>query len=166
MEEARTHYELTYSPARSENDGRFRKIAVKVVRPGVKVFARSGYYALPLLHGEEIYPFEMATLQAINATPAPQQLDFHSDVLRFRPGSQRSQLSFACQVPVRGLSVAEDKDWAKVHVSITALIKDAQGQVVDKLSKDLPYAVPRAKADELRRGVVSFTKPFRLPPGR
>lgn len=166
MEEARTHYELTYSPARSENDGRFRKIEVKVARPGVKVFARSGYYALPLLRGEEIYPFEMATLQAINATPAPQQLDFQSEVLRFRPGSQRSQLTFACQVPVRGLSVAEDKDWAKVHVSITALIKDAQGQVVDKLSKDLPYAVPRAKSDELRRGVVSFTMPFRLPPGR
>jgi len=166
MEEARTHYELTYSPARSENDGRFRKIEVKVARPGVKVFARNGYYALPLLRGEEIYPFEMATLQAINATPAPQQLDFHSDVLRFRPGSQRSQLTFACQVPVRGLSVAEYKDWAKVHVSITALIKDDQGQVVDKLSKDLPYAVPRAKSDELRRGVVSFTMPFRLPPGR
>ena len=166
MEEARTHYELTYSPARSENDGRFRKIEVKVARPGVKVFARSGYYALPLLRGEEIYPFEMATLEAINATPVPQQLDFHSEVLRFRPGSQRSQLSFACQIPVRGLSVAEDKDWAKVHVSITALIKDAQGQVVDKLSKDLPYAVPRANADELRRGVVSFTTPFRLPAGR
>ena len=128
--------------------------------------ARSGYYALPFLHGEEIYPFEMATLQAINATPAPQQLAFHSEVFRFRPGSQRSQLTFACQVPVRSLSVAEDKDWAKVHVSITALIKDAQGQVVDKLSKDLPYTVPRAKAEELRRRVVSFTTPFRLPPGR
>lgn len=125
-----------------------------------------GYYALPFLHGEEIYPFEMATLQAINATAAPQQLAFHSEVFRFRPGSQRSQLTFACQVPVRSLSVAEDKDWAKVHVSITALIKDAQGQVVDKLSKDLPYTVPRAKAEELRRGVVSFTTPFRLPPGR
>jgi VWFA-related protein len=166
MEEARTHYEFSYSPARSENDGRFRKIEVKVARPGVKVFARSGYYALPLLRGEEIYPFEMATLQAINATPAPQQLDFHSDVLRFRPGSKRSQLTFACQVPVRGLSVTEDKDWAKVHVSITALIKNDQGQVVDKLSKDLPYAVPRAKAAELRRGVVSFTMPFRLPSGQ
>ena len=116
MEEAHTHYELTYSPARSEDDGRFRKIEVKVARPGVRVFARSGYYALPFLHGEEIYPFEMATLQAINATPAPQQLAFHSEVFRFRPGSQRSQLTFACQVPVRGLSVAEDKDWAKVHV--------------------------------------------------
>ena len=166
MEEAHTHYELTYSPARSEDDGRFRKIEVKVARPGVRVFARSGYYALPFLHGEEIYPFEMATLQAINATPAPQQLAFHSEVFRFRPGSQRSQLTFACQVPVRSLSVAEDKDWAKVHVSITALIKDAQGQVVDKLSKDLPYTVPRAKAEELRRGVVGFTTPFRLPPGR
>jgi len=166
MEDARTHYELTYSPAKTENDGRFRKIEVKVSRPGVRVFARSGYYALPLLRGEEIYPFEMVTLQALNATPVPKELDFHSEVLQFRPGSQRTQLTFACQVPVRGLSVTEDKDWAKVHVSITALIKDSQGVVVDKLSKDLPYEVPRAKAAELRRGVVSFTTPFRLPPGR
>jgi VWFA-related protein len=166
MEDARTHYELAYSPTRSENDGHFRKIEVKVARPAVKVFARSGYYALPLLRGEEIYPFETATLQAINTSPAPKQLDFHSEVLQFRPGSQRTQLTFACEVPVRGLSVTDDKDWAKLHVSITALIKDAQGQVVDKLSKDLPYEVPHAKADELRRGVVSFTTSFRLPPGR
>jgi len=166
MEDARTHYELTYSPTKTENDGRFRKIEVKVTRPGVKVFARSGYYALPILHGEEIYPFEMTTLQAINTDPAPQQIDFHSDVLQFRPGSQRTQLAFACEIPVRGLSVAEDTDLAKVHVSITALVKDAQGQVVEKLSKDLPYAVPHAKIEELRRGVVSFTTPLHLPAGR
>lgn len=165
MEDARTHYELTYSPARSDNDGRFRKIEVRVSRPGVKVFARSGYYALPLLRGEEIYPFELATLQAMNATPLPQQLEFQSDVLRFRPGSQRNLFSFACEVPVRSLSIAEDKESAKVHVSITALVKDAQGQVVDKFSKDIPYSVPEAKVAELRRGVVSFTTPFRLPPG-
>src|SRR5206468_7564282 len=42
----------------------------------------------------------------------------------------------ALPISVRGLSVAEDKDWAKVHVSITALIKDAQGQVVDKRSEE------------------------------
>jgi VWFA-related protein len=166
MEEARTHYELTYSPANPEYDGRFRKIEVRVTRPGVKVFARKGYYALPLVRGEEIYPFEVATLQAMNATPTPKQLDFHSDVLRFQPGSRRSQLTFVGEIPVRGLSVAEDKQWAKVHVSITALVKDEHGQVVDKLSKDIPYAVPEAKAADLRRGVVSFTTPFRLPPGR
>lgn len=165
MEDARTHYELTYSSTRSDYDGRFRKIEVRVSRPGVKVFARSGYYALPLLRGEEIYPFELATLQAMNATPPPQQLEFQSDVLRFRPGSQRNLFSFACEIPVRGLSIAEDKESAKVHVSITALVKDTQGQVVDKFSKDIPYSVPEAKVAELRRGVVSFTAPFRLPPG-
>ncbi len=165
LEDARTHYELTYAPARSDYDGRFRKIEVRVTRPGVKVFARSGYYALPMLRGEEIYPFETATLQAMDATPAPQQLDFQSNVLRFRPGSQHSLLSFACEIPVRGLSVAEDKQSAKVHVSVTALVKDAQGRVVDKFSKDIPYRVPETKAAELRSGVVSFTTPFRLPPG-
>jgi VWFA-related protein len=165
MEDAGTHYEFTYTPAKPDFDGRFRKIEVRVTRPGVKVFARRGYYALPTVNGEEIYPFEMAALQAMNATPEPKQLDFQSNVLRFRTGSQRSQFSFACEIPVRGLSFAEDKEWARVHVSITALVKDAQGQVVDKLSKDIPYSVPEAKAAELRRGVVSFTTPFRLPPG-
>lgn len=165
MEDVRTHYELTYSPAKPALDGRFRKIEVRVTRPGIKVFARSGYYALPMLNGEEIYPFEMATLRTLNATPEPKQLDFQSKVLRFRTGSQRSQLSFACEIPVRGLSFAEDKESTRVHVSITALVKDAQGQVVDKLSKDIPYSVPEAKAGEFRRGVVSFATPFHLPPG-
>lgn len=165
MEDARTHYELTYAPAKPALDGRFRKIEVRVTRPDVKVYARSGYYALPMLDGEEIYPFERATLRAMSATPEPKQLDFQSKVLRFRTDSRRSQLSFACEIPVRGLSVAEDKEWATVHVSITALVKDAQGQVVDKLSKDIPYTVPEAKAAELRHGVVSLTMPFRLPPG-
>jgi VWFA-related protein len=56
VEDARTHYEFTYTPAKPDFDGRFRKIEVRVTRPGVKVFARRGYYALPTVDGEEITP--------------------------------------------------------------------------------------------------------------
>jgi len=66
MEEARTHYELSYSPSNRQLDGGFRKVEVKVRRPGTKVFARGGYYAVPVLNGHEIYPFELATLRALN----------------------------------------------------------------------------------------------------
>jgi VWFA-related protein len=166
MEEVRAHYELSYSPADTTTDGRFRKIEVKVSRPGVTVFARSGYYALPVLNGRPIQPFEVATLKAIQSKPLPRQFDFRDVALRFRPGPERTQFSFAFQVAGRDLSMVEDKEWATVHMAVTALIRDEQGQVVEKISRDIPYRVPAAKAPELRRGVVSFTSPFLLPPGR
>ncbi len=165
LEDVRTHYELTYAPSNTSLDGGFRKIEVKVSRPGVKVFAREGYYALPILNGQQIYPFEIATMKAINTKPDLHQFDFRDATLEFRPGPQRNQYAFVFQAPTRGLTVTTDQQWAKVHVCVTALIKDDKGQVVDKISKDIPYDVPSAKKAELEQGIVSFTSPFTLPPG-
>jgi hypothetical protein len=165
MEEVRTHYELSYSPTNAASDGSFRKIEVKVSRPGVTVFARSGYYALPMVNGHQIYPFEMATMKAINTKPQLRQFEFHDAAFQFRPGPGRDQLAFVFEAPARDLSITTDKDWAKIHVSVTALIKNDQGQIVEKISKDIPYQVPSSKTAELQRGVVTFTAPFLLAPG-
>ena len=165
MEDVQTHYELTYSPTNSTTDGGFRKIQVKVARKGVTVFARDGYYALPVLNGRQIYPFEMATLKALNTKPALHQFAFHAAALQFRPGSERSQLAFVFQTPTRGLAITKDGQWAKVHVCVTALIKNEQGVIVDKISKDIPYDMPLDKTAGLQQGVVSFTAPVLLPPG-
>lgn len=166
MEDVRTHYELSYSPANTFADGSFRKIEVKVSRPGVSVFARSGYYALPLLNGRQIYPFEMATMKAINARPQLHQFEFHASTFQFRPGPVHEQLVFAFEAPSQGLSITRDKEWAKIHVCVTALVKNEHGEVIEKISKDIPYQVPVEKTDDLQRGVVTFTAPFQLPPGR
>ncbi|MEX2272253.1 MAG: VWA domain-containing protein [Vicinamibacterales bacterium] len=40
-------YLLAYAPAKSATDGRFRKIEIKVRRPGLRVHHRGGYYASP-----------------------------------------------------------------------------------------------------------------------
>jgi hypothetical protein len=165
IESARTHYEAAYSPTNRSLDGNFRKIEVKVTRPGATVFARSGYYAVPQVNGREVYPFEIATLKAINTKPDLHQFNFHATTLEFRPGAVANQFAFVFQAPTKDLTVIEDKDWAKVHVCVTALIKDSKGQVVDQISKDIPYDVPLAKKAELQQGTVSFTAPFFLAPG-
>ena len=166
MEDARTHYELSYSPTNPATDGSFRKIEVKVSRPGASAFARSGYYALPVLNGRQIYPFEMATMKAINTRPLLKQFDFYAATLQFRPGADRTQLAFVFEVPSRGLTITKDKQWTKIHVCATALVKNEQGQIVEKISRDIPYEVPVAKTAELQQGTVSFTAPLQLPPGR
>jgi VWFA-related protein len=165
VESARMHYDLTYAPTNASIDGTFRNIEVKVSRPGVHVFARSGYYALPVVNGQQVYPFEMATMKALNIRPDLHQFDFHAATLEFRPGAVRNQFAFFFQAPTRDLTVTTEQQWAKVHVCVTALIKNDKGQVVDKISKDIPYEVPLAKKADLEQGTVSFTAPFFLPPG-
>jgi hypothetical protein len=129
------------------------------------VFARTGYFAVPLMNGREIYPFEVATLKAMNTKPDLHQFDFRATTMEFRPGEMRNQLAFVFQAPTKDLIVIEDKQRAMVHVCVTALIKDRKGQVVTRISKDIPYDVPLKKKAELERGAVSFTAPFFLAPG-
>jgi Ca-activated chloride channel homolog len=43
--EIRAQYVLTYSSTNEKRDGTFRKIEVRVKRPGVRIRARNGYYA-------------------------------------------------------------------------------------------------------------------------
>ena len=166
IEDVRTHYELTYSPTNGGTDGKFRRIEIKVSRPNVRVFARNGYYAVPNVNGREVYPFEMATLKALNTSPLLHQFEMRATALQFRAEAERTQFEFAFQTPIRNLAVAKDGRWLKVHISVTALIKNERGQVVEKIGRDIPYEVPGETRGEFQRGVVSFTTPFQLPPGR
>jgi len=45
VEDASTYYLVGYQPTRSEDDGKFHKISVKVKRSGVRVIHRAGYWA-------------------------------------------------------------------------------------------------------------------------
>jgi VWFA-related protein len=165
MEDVRTHYVAAYAPTDLSTDGTFRKIEVKVTRHGARVFARAGYYAVPLMNGRQVYPFETATLKAINTRPLLHQFGFRAAALQFRPGAAQTQLSFVFQAPARNLTIARDGKWLKVHVDVTALVKDEQGRVVQKISKDIQYNEPTSKLEELKKGMVNYTSPFFLAPG-
>ena len=44
-DESRAYYLLGYEPANAKRDGRYRKLRVEVLRPGLEVRARAGYFA-------------------------------------------------------------------------------------------------------------------------
>jgi VWFA-related protein len=168
MEDVRAHYELSYIPTSQNYDGHFRKIEVQVTRAGAQVHTRTGYFALPLLAGEVMQPFEMAALDALNAKPQPKAFGYHAQALAFRGARSAVQYSMVFQVPMQNMTYREDKKSAKwrSHISLMAVVKDAEGQVAAKVSRDLANDIPADKFDAFTRGDLTFAQPLLLAPGR
>jgi VWFA-related protein len=76
MEDVDTHYEISYRPASELEDGHFRKIEVKLVRPDLRVQTRSGYFAVPDNGGDPLTAADMAGLRALDTKPLPHAFDF------------------------------------------------------------------------------------------
>jgi VWFA-related protein len=168
MEEVRAHYEVAYAPTSSNYDGHFRTIEIRARRPGLRLQSRQGYFALPMLDGETLAPFEFAALTALNNRPLAQAFDFHTGILTFRAAAQATECRAVFSVPSRALHFTENSQ-AKlfhIHVSFLGLVKDEQDQVVRKISRDLLFQAPASKRPEFERGEVTVTLPLRLQPGR
>ncbi|HUD98028.1 MAG TPA: VWA domain-containing protein [Bryobacteraceae bacterium] len=168
MEEVRAHYEVSYAPSSSNYDGHFRATEVRAMRPGVNIQSRKGYFALPMLGGEPVAPFEFAALTALDRDPPPQAFEFHAAVLRFQATAAETECRAVFSVPSRALYFAEDNrsKLFRLHVSFLALIKDDRDQVVSKISRDLQFQAPAAKRPEFERGETAVTLHLSLPPGR
>jgi len=168
MEEVRAHYEVAYAPASTNYDGHFRTIEVRTTRPGLGIQSRKGYFALPMLNGEPVAPFELAALTALNSDPAPHAFEFHAGALRFRSAGEETECLAVFSVPSRVLSFTDDpkNKLFRMHVSFVAFVKDEQDQIVRKISRDLQFQAPSGKRPEFERGQTAVTLPFTLPAGR
>jgi len=158
----RLYYEVTYAPARSEYDGKFRKIEVKVARKGVAVQARSGYFALPP-GGSTLFPYEVPLLGALTTRAKAHDFDL-------RPGiafGENGEPTVAIEVPLDALPFTIDakKKTYRLGLGLLAVVKTADGQVVERLSDDFPMTGPTAKLDELRAKSAVLRRRLSVGPG-
>ena len=167
MEDIRTHYELAYTPSAMNYDGHFRKIQVRITRPNVTVQTRSGYFALPVINGDPLQPFEMTALHAIDAHPATVEFPYQIAPLRFRPKAAGADYEVAFDVPVSSLQVVTDPKTGKgrIRVSLVALIHNSDGEVVGKVSRDLAREVEKADLPLLGDDHILYAEPVELPGG-
>lgn len=166
-EDMDTHYELSYTPAIDKFDGTFRKISVRVNRADAKIQTRSGYFALPFSSGRAPAPFEISMLSAISTVPPPRVIPFRSSSLHFQTPSG-PQSSVVIDVPLQGVEFARDEanKVYRVHFSVMAIYKDAEGSVVQKLSQDVPRQGPLDKIEAFKQGHFLYTQHVELPAGR
>src|SRR5438876_1782735 len=145
MDEVRTYYEAAYAPSIALNDGKFRKISVRVDRPDVVVHTRSGYFAVPQLKGgQQLAVYEMPLLNALNLSQPPADLIFQAAAERFNDRGPKVEYMVTLEAPLKELNfVAQpDKKNAAVDAALLAVVRNSNGEIVEKFSKDFAVQVP------------------------
>jgi len=159
------YYEVVYSPQNTAFDGRFRRLEVKVTRPGLTVQARSGYFALPPGEGTATFPYELPLLASLRAEPPPHDFAHASTLFHFDSGARGSLESVALEVPADHLGFRKEGGTWHGHFRIMAVMRSPTRGIVEKFVQDFPLEVPDAKYEALKRGTIFFTRSFRLEPG-
>ena len=168
MDEVRTYYEASYNPHLTVMDGKFRKITVKVDRPGTVVNTRSGYFALPQLsNGQQLVAFEVPLMNAVSAAQPLTEVSFSAGAERFNERGAKIEYMLTLEAPLKGLTFAPQPDGktAALDAPVLVLVRDSSGQVVEKFSKLFAVQVPLDKVDGYKDGNLVQTFRTELAPG-
>jgi len=168
MAEVRTYYEAAYTPHIALYDGKFRKISVRVDRPDVVAHTSSGYFALPQLKpGQQMYAYEMPLLNSLNASATPSDLAFQVAAERFNDHGAKVEYMVTLEAPLKEMVFApqQDQKTSMVDAALLAVLKNSNGEIVEKFSKDFAVQVALDKVDAYKEGNLVQTFRTELSPG-
>ncbi len=166
-EDMRFHYLLTYSPRKDVMDGKFRTISVKVRRPGVSVFARKGYRAVTPVPGSPVMTYEAPALALLDATPIANAFPSQASAFAFpeprRPGL--TPIVVRVTTDVLKFDVDPRKSTYSGQAAVVVRIRDANGNVMQKLSQQYVLTGDSKEVDTARKGEILFYRELELPNG-
>jgi hypothetical protein len=104
---------------------------------------------------------------ALAARRPPRDFDHQAAVFRFDTEIARVRLGLAVAAPLSGVSFAEDRPAGRFagRVSVLALVKDEDGDVVARLGRDYALEGPLAELSATRARRVTFSQGLALSPG-
>jgi VWFA-related protein len=160
-------YEFAYATAHPAADGTFRRLEVKVTRGGVKVQDRSGYFATPPDDAGPILAYELPLLDALKSPDAKQDFPLTAGAFRFGSSAEGRDVFLVAELPMSKLKFTTDPKTKtyRMHFALLAVVKDAQGNVVERVSQDYPFQGPADKLPQLQQGNVVFKRRVVVPPG-
>jgi VWFA-related protein len=161
------YYEVFYSPVKPEMDGRYRKLSVKVLRPGIKVQSRSGYYATKVAEVAPEFNPEGLLAEALNSEALPMAFPHRALPIRFAADPQSTKYLLAFEVPIAGLNFRTDTvaQTYETKLAFLSQIKNAKGEVVQRVQTTYPLQGKYTREEELKIGNLEFTIPLSLPSG-
>jgi len=158
------YYAIGFHSSDPARDGRYRKLTIKITRPGIKLEYRPGYYApADFKHsGKEDREQELQD-QLASDLPAT-DIAVYMDAMYFRLDANRYYMPVSLVVPGSQIPFVNggDKDKATLDI-VGAVIDDTKrpvGRVRDTVKLNLDAS------QQARQKNIQYTTSFNLPPGK
>jgi len=164
QKDSSAYYVLGFHPANPVQDGRYRKLTVKVNRPNVKLEYRPGYYApADFKHaGKEDRERELDD-ELSSDLPAT-DVALYLDAFYFRIDENRFNVPVSLIVPGSQIPFAKGGDRDKATL-------DVIGEVIDEAKRPIGHVRETVKLaidgqQQVRQKNIQYSTSFNLPPGK
>jgi VWFA-related protein len=167
IEDVSAYYDANFVPAQHADRQEARAIAVRPVRKGIRIQART-LYVLRRSARSGIEEFEAPLYAALSAAKPESELEVHAGVFRLASGPQgQIGASLAVEVPLRVMATQDDPE-AKLfsaHFGVLAVVRDKGGTILQKFSRDIPYRGAIDQESSSKQDTYTLTGQFSAPPG-
>ena len=164
QQDTSTYYLLGYRSTNPARDGRYRRIAVKVNVPSVKVDYRRGYYA-PADYRHSTKEDKELQLQEELASELPTtDLPLYLSTAYFRLEANKFFVPVSLVVPGSEIPFTRSSDRDKATLDVIGIVLDNQKHPVTQIRDTVNLAVDTSS--EVRTKNVQYDTGLSLPPGK
>lgn len=158
------YYAIGFHSTNSARDGRYRKLTIKINRPGIKLEYRPGYYAPADFqhagHEDREHTLEEQLESDLPAT----DMAVYLDAMYFRLDENRFYVPVSLIVPGSQIPFVKGGDKDKATLDII-------GEVTDEVKRPIGHARETVKlnldsAQQARQKNIQYTTNFNLPAGK
>jgi len=165
-----SYYMLTYASTNAAEDGKYRRIqvrlAAKVADLRAKLDYRQGYYA-PTTFAKMTGTNKEAQLQeALESDNPVTDLPIAVEVDYFRLAKSKYFVPIAVRIPGSALSFRNKGAKAATEMDFIGEIRDARGRQASVVRDTIPLKVAAATAGEVTRKQIQYDTGFTLGPGK
>jgi hypothetical protein len=163
-----TYYVLGYYSTNERRDGRFRKVSVRLSRPGLDVRARKGYVA-PRGRANVPPPPKAGSLELREAMNSPipiSGLTLRTFAAPFKGTAPNASVLVAVEIDGKGLNFVDKSGVFQNQLDVTVRADNDKGKVQDSKPLSLKLDLrPQTREAVAKNGFRLMTR-LQLPPGR
>jgi len=158
------YYAIGFHSTNLARDGKYRKLTVKINRPGIKLEYRPGYYAPADFNHSGKQDREQELQDQLSSDLPATDIAVYMDAVYFRLDATRYYMPVSLVVPGSQIPFVKGGDKDKATLDIIGAVIDETKRPVGRVRDTVKLNLDAAQ--QARQKNIQYTTSFNLPPGK